>query len=165
MGLFDIFKKSKKQDEIKGIVSPTNGELLHITKVPDEVFSTKMMGDGFAIKSNDGIIVSPVDGKVGVVFETKHAIIIESTEGKEILIHLGIDTVNLKGEGFEVFVNVGDEVKAGDKLVKMDIPFIEANAKSSISPVIFTNLESNESIKVIEGPVKALETERVQIVK
>jgi sugar PTS system EIIA component len=165
MGIFDIFKKSKQEETVKGIVSPTNGELLDISKVPDEVFSTKMMGDGFAIKSNDGVIVSPVDGKIGVVFETKHAIIIESKEGKEILIHLGIDTVNLKGEGFEVFVNVGDEVKAGDKLVKMDLPFIEANAKSSISPVIFTNLESNESIKVTEGPVKALETGRVEIVK
>ncbi|MGL5753457.1 MAG: PTS sugar transporter subunit IIA [Paraclostridium sp.] len=169
MGIFDIFKKSKKEEtaqiEKNGIVSLTNGELLDITKVPDEVFSTKMMGDGFAIKSNDGIIVSPVDGKIGVVFETKHAIIIESTEGKEILIHLGIDTVNLKGEGFEVFVNVGDEVKAGDKLVKMDLPFIEANAKSSISPIIFTNLESNESIKVTEGPVSAGEANRVEIVK
>jgi glucose-specific phosphotransferase system IIA component len=164
MGIFDIFKKSKKEDK-KGIVSLTNGELLDITKVPDEVFSTKMMGDGFAIKSNDGVIVSPVDGKIGVVFETKHAIIIESTEGKEILIHLGIDTVNLKGEGFEVFVNVGDEVKAGDRLVKMDVEFIEANAKSSISPVIFTNLESNESIKVIEGPVSVGEANRVEIVK
>lgn len=169
MGIFDIFKKGKKEETVKvekkGIVSLTNGELLDITKVPDEVFSTKMMGDGFAIKSNDGIIVSPVDGKIGVVFETKHAIIIESTEGKEILIHLGIDTVNLKGEGFEVFVNVGDEVKAGDKLVKMDLPFIEANAKSSISPVIFTNLESNESIKVIEGSVSAGEANRVEIIK
>ena len=164
MGIFDIFKKSKKEDK-KGIVSLTNGELLDITKVPDEVFSTKMMGDGFAIKSNDGVIVSPVDGNIGVVFETKHAIIIESTEGKEILIHLGIDTVNLKGEGFEVFVNVGDEVKAGDRLVKMDVEFIEANAKSSISPVIFTNLESNESIKVIEGPVSVGEANRVEIVK
>ena len=169
MGIFDIFKKSKKEvatkEDKKGILSLTNGELLDITKVPDEVFSTKMMGDGFAIKSNDGVIVSPVDGKIGVVFETKHAIIIESTEGKEILIHLGIDTVNLKGEGFEVFVNVGDEVKAGDKLVKMDVEFIEANAKSSISPVIFTNLESNESIKVVEGPVSVGEANRVEIVK
>ena len=165
MGLFDIFKKSKQEESDKGIVSPTNGELLDISKVPDEVFSTKMMGDGFAIKSTDGIIVSPVDGKIGVVFETKHAIIIESKEGKEILLHLGIDTVNLKGEGFEVFVNVGDEVKAGDKLVKMDLPFIEANAKSSISPVIFTNLESNESIKVTEGPVNVGEAGKVEIVK
>ncbi|CEK30310.1 PTS system glucose-specific transporter subunit IIA [[Clostridium] sordellii] len=165
MGLFDIFKKSKQEESAKGIVSPTNGELLDISKVPDEVFSTKMMGDGFAIKSTDGVIVSPVDGKIGVVFETKHAIIIESKEGKEILLHLGIDTVNLKGEGFEVFVNVGDEVKAGDKLVKMDLPFIEANAKSSISPVIFTNLESNESIKVTEGPVNVGETGKVEIVK
>lgn len=165
MGLFDIFKKSKQEEKPKGILSPINGELLDISKVPDEVFSTKMMGDGFAMKSEDGIVVSPVDGKVGVVFETKHAVILESSEGKEILIHLGIDTVNLKGEGFEVFVNVGDEVKAGDKLVKMDVEFIEANAKSAISPVIFTNLGAGEAIKVIEGPVKAGEANRVEIVK
>ena len=72
MGIFDIFKKSKEEPvkvEKKGILSLTNGELLDITKVPDEVFSTKMMGDGFAIKSNDGIIVSPVDGKIGVVLK------------------------------------------------------------------------------------------------
>ena len=167
MSFFKNLFKGNKEQEVKKeqIVPLTNGELVNISQVPDEVFSTKMMGDGFAIKSNDGVIVSPVDGKIGVVFETKHAIIIESTEGKEILIHLGIDTVNLKGEGFEVFVNVGDEVKAGDRLVKMDVEFIEANAKSSISPVIFTNLESNESIKVIEGPVSVGEANRVEIVK
>lgn len=169
MGIFDIFKKSKKEEPVKetkkGILSPTNGEILDIAKVPDEVFSSKMMGDGFAIKSNDGIIVSPVDGKIGVVFETKHAIIIESSEGKEILIHLGIDTVKLKGEGFEVFVNVGDEVKAGDKLVKMDVSFIEANAKSAISPIIFTNLEAEESIKIVEGSVTVGEANRVEIAK
>ena len=164
--LKNLFRGNKESEVNKEKIVPlTNGKLVNITEVPDEVFSSKMMGDGFAMKTTDGIIVSPVDGKIGVVFETKHAIIIESTEGKEILIHLGIDTVNLKGEGFEVFVNVGDEVKAGDRLVKMDVEFIEANAKSSISPVIFTNLESNESIKVIEGPVSVGEANRVEIVK
>ena len=82
------------------------------------------MGDGFAIKSNDGSIYSPVDGTVGVIFPTKHAII-ESTEGREVLIHLGIEIVKLEGNGFDMLVEVGQKVKAGDKLVDMDIDFIE----------------------------------------
>lgn len=163
MGIFDMFKK-KKQEE-KGIIALTNGELLEITEVPDEVFSNKIMGDGFAIKSNDGIIVSPVDGTVEMVFDTKHAVGLKADNGLEILIHLGVDTVNLKGEGFEVFVNAGDKVSAGDKLIKMDVDFIQKNAKSDISPVIFTNLEENQSVKVVTGKVVAKEENRIEILK
>ncbi len=167
MGLFDFLKKNKKEEIIeqpKGIVSPTNGELLEISVVPDEVFSQKMMGDGFAIKSSDGVIVSPVSGSVEMVFETKHAIGLKTNDGLEILIHLGIDTVNLKGEGFNVFVKTGDKVKAGDKLIKIDVDFIKANAKSDISPVVFTNLKDNQSIKVVTGPVNAKDENRIEIV-
>ncbi|WP_270940041.1 PTS sugar transporter subunit IIA [Romboutsia lituseburensis] len=163
MGIFNMFKK-KKQEE-KGIIALTNGELLEITEVPDEVFSNKIMGDGFAIKSTDGIIVSPVDGTVEMVFDTKHAVGLKADNGLEILIHLGVDTVNLKGEGFEVFVNAGDKVSAGDKLIKMDVDFIQKNAKSDISPVIFTNLEENQSVKVITGKVVAKEENRIEILK
>lgn len=163
MGIFDMFKK-KKQEE-KGIIALTNGELLEITEVPDEVFSNKIMGDGFAIKSNDGIIVSPVDGTVEMIFDTKHAVGLKADNGLEILIHLGVDTVNLKGEGFEVFVNAGDKVSAGDKLIKMDVDFIQKNAKSDISPIIFTNLEENQSVKVITGKVVAKEENRIEILK
>lgn len=147
------------------ILSLTNGEILELSAVPDEVFSTKLMGDGFAIKSSDGEIYSPVNGKVGVIFPTKHAVIIESEGGKEVLIHLGIETVKLEGKGFEVFVEVGQEVKAGDKLVKMDLDYIEKNATSTISPVIFTNLSADESVSIKTGTVKAKEANRVQIVK
>ncbi|MGL5314071.1 MAG: PTS sugar transporter subunit IIA, partial [Peptostreptococcaceae bacterium] len=128
-------------------------------------FSTKLMGDGFAINSSDGDIYSPVSGKVGVIFPTKHAIIIESEGGREVLIHLGIETVKLEGKGFEIFVEVGQEVKAGDKLVKMDIDYIEKNATSTISPVIFTNLDPSESVSIKTGAVKAKEASRVEIVK
>ena len=163
MGIFDMFKKNKPQNN--GILCPTNGELLEITEVPDEVFSNKIMGDGFAIKSSDGMIVSPVDATIEMVFDTKHAIGLKTKEGLEILIHLGIDTVNLKGEGFEVFVNAGDSVNAGDKLIKMDVDFVQQNAKSDISPVIFTNLEENQTVKVITGKVEAKENNRIEIVK
>ncbi|MDI0266649.1 glucose-specific PTS transporter subunit IIBC [Clostridioides difficile] len=144
----------------------TNGELLDIEDVPDSVFSSRLMGDGFAIKSDDGLIYSPVDGTIGVVFPTKHAIIIKSKKsGVEILIHLGIETVNLEGNGFEVFVNVGDEVKAGDKLVKMDLEYIEKNGLSVISPVVFTNLEQNQKLSIKKGRIIAKEKNRVSIVR
>ncbi|MGL4914094.1 MAG: glucose-specific PTS transporter subunit IIBC [Romboutsia sp.] len=147
------------------IISLVNGELMDISEVPDEVFSTKLMGDGFAIKSNDGEIYAPVSGTVGVIFPTKHAIIIESEAGREVLIHLGIETVKLEGKGFDVFVKVGQKVKAGDKLVKMDLDYISKNATSTISPVVFTNLEGSEKISIKSGAVKAKEGNRISIVK
>lgn len=109
----DVIALSSDSEEI---LSLTNGEILELSQVPDDVFSSKLMGDGFAIKSNDGIICSPVDGTVEVIFPTKHAVIIKSTAGKEVLIHMGIETVKLEGKGFELFTNVGDKVSAGDKL-------------------------------------------------
>ena len=145
------------------ILSLTNGEILELDKVPDEVFSSKLIGDGFAIKSNDGIIYSPVDGSVEVIFPTKHAIVIKSKTGREILIHMGIETVKLEGKGFDLFVDVGDKVHAGDKLAQMDLEYIEKNAISSITPVIFTNLEGNEKIKIKNGLCKVKEKNRINI--
>ncbi len=156
--------KPMEIDDNEQILSLTNGEILELSEVPDEVFSTKLMGDGFAIKSSDGYIYSPVDGTIEVIFPTKHAIIIKSKYGKEILIHLGIETVKLEGKGFEIFVEVGQSVKAGDKLVKMDLDYIEKNATSIISPVIFTNLESNQGVDIKTGKVKAKESNRVNII-
>ncbi|SCH16590.1 MULTISPECIES: glucose-specific PTS transporter subunit IIBC [unclassified Romboutsia] len=147
------------------VMSLTNGQILELSDVPDEVFSSKLMGDGFAIKSSDGVICSPVDGSVEVIFPTKHAVIIKSDAGREILIHMGIETVKLEGKGFDLAVNVGDKVKAGDKLAKMDLKYIEENATSSITPVIFTNLESNEKITVKTGKCNLKESNRVTITK
>ena len=149
----------------ESILALTNGEILELSEVPDDVFSSKLMGDGFAIKSNDGVICSPVDGTVEVIFPTKHAVIVKSVCGKEVLIHMGIETVKLEGKGFELFANVGDEVSAGDKLAKMDLEYIEANATSSITPVIFTNLEADEKVKVIAGKCKVSEKNKVSVVK
>ncbi|WP_195938020.1 PTS sugar transporter subunit IIA [Romboutsia sp. 1001713B170131_170501_G6] len=162
MGIFDIFKKKNKSNII---LAPTNGEILELSCVPDEVFSNKIMGDGFAIKSNDGVIVSPVDATVEMIFDTKHAMGLKTDDGLELLIHLGIDTVNLKGKGFEIFTNVGDRVKAGDKIMKMDVDFIKNNATSDISPIIFTSLEDGQSVKVVTGAVEAKEENRIEIVK
>ena len=163
MGLFNIFKKKEEKKDLV-LVSPVNGELLDISNVPDEVFAQKMMGDGFAIKSNDGLVVSPVDAEVQLVFETKHAIGLKTESGLEMLIHFGVDTVKLKGEGFDVFVEAGDKVKAGDKLMQVNLDYIKENAKSDISPVIFTNLEEGKAVKVELGNVTAGEEGRIKLV-
>ncbi len=162
----NLFKANKEAEVKKEVIAPlTNGELVNISQVPDEVFSSKMMGDGFAMKTNDGIIVSPVEGKIVTIFPTKHAVTMESIDGREVLIHLGVDTVKLKGEGFETFVEENQTVKVGDKLVKMDVEFIEKNAKSSMPIVVFTNLSEGESVKLVEGNVNAGELGKIEIVK
>lgn len=162
MSLFNIFKK--KENKNTKIVSPVNGEILDLSSVPDEVFSQKMMGDGFAIKSEDGLVVSPIDAEVQLVFETKHAIGLKSSDGLEVLIHFGVDTVNLKGQGFNVLVKAGDKVNAGDKLMQVDLEYIKANAKSDISPIIFTNLDENKKINIITGKASAGEAGKIEII-
>lgn len=165
MSLFGLFKKKDKnvKKEVE-ILAPITGELLDISKVPDEAFAQKMMGDGFAVKSYDGIVISPVDAEVQLVFETKHAIGLKTDNDLEILIHFGIDTVNLNGKGFDILVKQGDRVKAGDELMKVDIEFIKANATSDITPVVFTNLEEGKSVRLIPGDVIAGEKERIKLV-
>ncbi|MBS4196295.1 N-acetylglucosamine-specific PTS transporter subunit IIBC [Lederbergia citri] len=124
----------------KDFVMPITGEVVPITDVPDQVFSQKMMGDGFAIIPEKGTVVSPVDGEILNVFPTKHAIGIQSSQGYEILIHVGIDTVNLKGEGFTIHVNDGEHVSKGQELLTFDLDYIKKHATSEITPIIFTNL-------------------------
>jgi glucose-specific phosphotransferase system IIBC component len=132
--------------EVEIYTSPLTGQLLQLDEVPDQVFSQRMMGDGYAIMPTDGVVVSPVDGKIVNLFPTKHAIGIESTYGTEILIHVGIDTVNLKGEGFTALVSQGDTVTKGQELLKVDLEFVKKNAPSLITPVIFTNLKQGQMV-------------------
>ncbi|KTD84523.1 glucose-specific PTS transporter subunit IIBC [Paenibacillus etheri] len=128
------------------IVSPINGELVDITEVPDAVFSQKMTGDGFAFLSDDGKIASPVYGKVFNVFPSKHAIGIMSDGGKEVLVHIGVNTVKLKGQGFTVLVEEGDLVAAGQPIMEVDLEYVKAHAPSVMSPVIFSNLPEGSSV-------------------
>src|SRR4051812_4127787 len=121
-------------------VMPIEGEIIPITEVEDQVFSQKMMGDGFAIIPAKGSVVSPVDGEIINVFPTKHAIGLKSKQGYEILIHIGMDTVDLKGEGFTVLVKDGESVSKGQEIVKFDLEKIKNSATSTVSPVVFTNL-------------------------
>lgn len=144
----------KKQAEPKvtrsklNFTSPIKGKIMPITEVPDQVFSGKMMGDGFAIEPEDGKIVSPVNGKVLNVFPTKHAIGLEADNGMEILVHIGIDTVGLKGEGFTAMIAEGDEVKRGQALMEVDLDYVKKHAASTITPIVFTNLQENQYIEL-----------------
>ncbi|PHS35985.1 MAG: PTS glucose transporter subunit IIA [Alkaliphilus sp.] len=149
--MFELFKKNKS----RVIFAPMSGEIINIKNVPDKVFSKKMIGDGIAIKPNNGIVVSPCDGKIVTLFPTNHAIGIETEEGLQILIHLGIDTVELKGEGFKSYVHKGDYVKAGDKILEVDLDYCEKKGKSTISPIIITNMEIVEGIEKSNGLVNA----------
>lgn len=108
------------------------------------------MGDGFAINPTKGTLASPVDGEVISIFPTKHAICLMDVIGREILIHVGIETVDLNGEGFTVFAVNGHTVKKGEKLLEVDLEFIKSKAPSAITSVIFTNLAENERV-IIDG--------------
>ena len=127
-------------------VAPLKGEIKAITEVPDQVFAGKMMGDGFAIVPSEGTVLSPVNGKITNMFPTKHAIGILSDNGREILIHVGIDTVNLKGQGFETLVSENDTVKKGQPLLKVDLDYIKEHPTSTITPIVFTNLAEGEKV-------------------
>lgn len=132
-------------------VSPMDGKIINLTEILDPVFSEKMMGDGFAIEPLNGEVVSPVNGTIEVVFPTKHAIGITANNGREILVHFGLDTVTLNGEGLEALVAKGDKVKAGQPILRVDIEAIKNKVPSLITPIIFTNLKEGEIVNVISG--------------
>jgi PTS system D-glucosamine-specific IIC component len=157
----------QKMNEITGkddVVIPLSGRILELEEVPDEVFSKKMMGEGFAIDPIDGEVVSPVNGKVTTLFPTKHAVGIVAENGLEILIHFGIDTVNLKGKGFEALVKQGDIVKVGQPILRVDLNTVKEQATSIITPIIFTNLSEGQSVSFKVGnQVKSGERDKIAI--
>ncbi|WP_221566792.1 N-acetylglucosamine-specific PTS transporter subunit IIBC [Alkalihalobacillus sp. TS-13] len=146
--------------------TPIEGRIIPITDVDDPTFSERMMGDGFAVVPTGKTVISPVDGKVINLFPTKHAIGIESKNGYEILIHVGLDTVELNGEGFQAYVKVGDEVKQGQKLLELNLGYLQKNAKSTVTPIIFTNLDESERVELKKsGTINQGETNVIEITK
>ncbi|KAA9029973.1 PTS sugar transporter subunit IIA [Niallia endozanthoxylica] len=149
--MFGLFKRKNKEaasttkiqeekaEKALDFIMPIEGRIIAITEVEDPVFSEKMMGDGFAIIPEAGLVISPVDGEIINVFPTKHAMGIRSKEGFEFLIHVGLETVNLKGEGFTALVSDGDCIEKGQELLKFDLDYIKKNATSSVVPIIFTD--------------------------
>ena len=146
MGLFDIFKKKEKT--IVTIYSPFNGKVIELKEVPDEAFAQKMVGDGCAIEPDKGSICSPIEGQLMNIFPTNHAIIFETIDGLEMIVHFGIDTVKLEGKGFQKLREPGP-IKVGDEIVKYNLDEIKDNVPSTRSPIIINNMEKVEKIEVL----------------
>ena len=149
-------KEEKKVLSTTIIYSPVTGVAADLSEAPDPGFAEGMMGEGMVVTPTEACVYAPADGEVAFVFETKHAIGFATESGMEMLLHMGIDTVKLKGEGFEVLVTDGQKVKKGDLLMKLDIPYLKENVPSLCSPVLCTELEDNQRIHVLaHGEVKA----------
>jgi PTS system glucose-specific IIA component len=174
INMFNLFKEKlgiKKEDKninvTKAVISneflvPVSGKIINLDDVSDEVFSQRMMGDGFAIEPENGEVFSPVDGTITSIFPTKHAISIKSNSGMEILIHFGLDTVELKGEGFTLCTKEGASVKAGDLILEVNVDEVKKKVSSIVVPIIF--LESNNTKFTFKtGNVKAKDNDVISI--
>lgn len=172
--MFNLFKEKlglKKEgrniNDTKTVVNdeflvPVSGKIINLDDVSDEVFSQRMMGDGFAIEPKDGQVFSPVNGTITSIFPTKHAISIKSNSGMEILIHFGLDTVELKGHGFNLCTREGASVKAGDLILEVNVEEVKKKVSSIVVPVVF--LELNERTFTFKtGEVKAKDKNAILI--
>ena len=156
MGLFDKLFGSKENKSVEvEIYAPISGDIVNIEDVPDVVFSEKIVGDGVAIRPTGNKIVAPVDGVIGKIFETNHAFSMESKEGVELFVHFGIDTVELKGEGFTRVAQEGQTVKRGDTVIELDLSLLEAKAKSVLTPVVISNMDEINHLEKKTGEVVA----------
>lgn len=169
MGLFDKLKSlvsdDKKDTGTIEIIAPLSGEIVNIEDVPDVVFAEKIVGDGIAIKPTGNKMVAPVDGTIGKIFETNHAFSIESDSGVELFVHFGIDTVELKGEGFKRIAEEGQRVKVGDTVIEFDLPLLEEKAKSTLTPVVISNMDEIKELIKLSGSVTVGETPVIRIKK
>ena len=142
--MFGLFKKKKNS-----FLSPMTGKSVSIKEVPDETFSSEMLGKGVAIIPSDGLVTSPTSGKVSMIFETLHAISILADTGEEILIHIGLDTVKMNGDGFSSYVKVGDIVKPKDPLIKADLEKIKSAGFNPITVMLICNSTEFKSVESV----------------
>lgn len=149
-------KKSEKVVKSIIISSPVDGIAADLSTAPDEAFAQKMMGDGAVVTPQDAIVRAPEDGEIAFVFDTKHAVGFMTDSGVSLLIHIGIDTVKLNGEGFEALVESGQKVKKGDPMLKLNLEYLKEHAPSIVSPILCTELEDNQKIRLLkEGTIRA----------
>jgi sugar PTS system EIIA component len=161
-----VFKKLFSKNISESIFAYASGDLVKIEDIPDPVFSQKLMGEGVAILPSNGQILAPVDGEIILIAETKHAFALRTALGEEILIHIGLETMKLNGQGFNFLIKLGDKVKKGQLVVEVNLDFIKENASSTIIPMIITNSNEHrytfkwEDInKVKAGETKLFETQ------
>ncbi len=143
--MFNFFKGKEKGNVL---YAPCKGKVVPLTEVPDPTFSEKLLGDGFAVIPTEGKVYAPTDAEVTMVFDTLHAITLTSSQGAEILIHIGLDTVTLKGAPFTAHVAAGDKVKKGDLLMDVDLDKIKEAGLNTITPVLICNTDDYEKISL-----------------
>jgi len=149
---------------IAELLSPVTGEVIALEQVPDEAFASKAVGDGVAVKPTDKTVVSPAAGTIVKIFNTNHAFCLETEKGAEIVVHMGIDTVALGGQGFTRLVDEGAEVVAGQPILEMDLAYLNANARSMISPVVVSNIDDFSDLVIkAQGHVVAGQTPLYEI--
>ncbi|EIV2148754.1 PTS N-acetyl glucosamine transporter subunit IIABC [Klebsiella pneumoniae] len=149
---------------VESMVSPITGDVVALEQVPDEAFASKAVGDGIAVKPTSNIVVAPAAGTVVKIFNTNHAFCLETNNGAEIVVHMGIDTVALEGKGFKRLVEEGTDVKAGEPILEMDLDFLNANARSMISPVVCSNSDDYSALVILaSGKVVAGQTPLYEI--
>lgn len=146
--MFNFFKKKIE------IYSPIKGNSVTLDKVNDPVFSNKMIGDGVAILPEGNFVCAPCEGRIIQIFPTNHAFGIVTEDGLEVLVHIGLDTVELKGKGFKRLMEVGENVTVGEKIIEVDFDFLKSENKDIITPIVFTNMEMIEKIEKIENKLE-----------
>lgn len=152
--MFGLFKKKNSNFQL---LAPVTGKSIPLSEVADEVFAQKLAGDGIAIEPTGDTIVAPADGELTLVFKTLHAFALTLDNGAELLVHIGLETVSLNGEGFEQLAEQGTKVKAGTPIIKIDREFIKSKGLPLTTPVLITNpditesLTLNENIDVVAG--------------
>lgn len=147
-GLKGLFGK-KEEKEVIG--APLKGKVIPLSEVPDEAFAQEVLGKGVGICPEDGLVVAPCDGEITMIFDTKHAISMTTKGGAELLLHIGLDTVNLRGEHFDVKVSEGDKVSAGAPLLEFNKAKIEEAGYQTISPVIVCNSGDFKNVSTLSG--------------
>lgn len=135
---------------ITTIQSPMSGTAMNLSEVPDPAFASGALGNGFGVEPNDGKVTSPITGQVMMVFETKHAIGLVAENGVEVMIHVGLDTVNMKGEGFTAHVKAGDQVEVGDLLLEVDLEAVKAAGHPTVTPIVITNTANYQAVELIK---------------
>lgn len=139
-----IFNRQLAKKKSEEIFAHVSGEIVEMDKVPDPIFSKRIMGEGIAVMPSDGKIVAPADGEIIMITDTKHAIGLRTPLGAELLIHIGLETVRLNGEGFNVITKPGDKVVKGQLLVEVDLDYIKQNGYNTVIPIVITNNTQGE---------------------